>query len=82
MQGLDAHLNKQLADYQAELDAPVRGKDLTRQQLITWLIEDDINGSSMDELVDDLSVILTSGFEGYENMTTSELVDEYDLRNE
>ena len=62
---------------------PVRGKDLTRQQLIEWLIDNDINDWNTEaSRFDYFHKILLDGFEGYENMTTSELVDEYDQRND
>ena len=84
MRGLDDHYRALLAHYQGQLDAQAaqEEKEIPREEMIDWLVNDDLhdwsNSASKDEY---FAHILTFGCKGYESMTDNQIKDEYNQRN-
>lgn len=54
--------------------------DMTHEELVNWLIQNDINDISTGNINDYLDTILREGFIGYNNQTLKELQQEYNER--
>jgi hypothetical protein len=80
MRGLDDHYRTLLAEYQGQLDAQAaqEEKELSREEMIDWLVDNDLhdwsNSTSKDEY---FAHILIFGVKGYQNMTDEEIQSEY-----
>ena len=60
----------------------MQAKEMLREEIIDWLVDDDLNDWSNSHSKDEyFAHILTFGFKGYESMTDNEILDEYYQRN-
>jgi len=79
MRGLDDHYRTLLAEYQGQLDAQAaqEEKEIPREEMIDWLVNDDLHDWNNSASKDDFAHILMFGFKGYQNMTDEEIQSEY-----